>query len=52
MQEKGTSMKTELRTNNLTPTALAIVREARAARQTAIANRRIRDALRAAGKPA
>lgn len=39
-------MKTEIRTNNLSTTALQIVREARAARQTAIINRRIRDAAR------
>ena len=39
-------MKTEIRTNNLTPAALQIVREARAARQTAIIDRRIRAAVR------
>lgn len=38
---------TEIRTNNLTTAAIAILREARAARTTAAINRRIRDAARA-----
>ena len=43
MKEKGTTMKvTEIRTNNLTAAALAIVREAHVARQVAVLNRRIR----------
>lgn len=39
-------MKTEIRTNNLTATALAIVREAHVARQVAVIARILRAAVK------